>query len=249
MSMESLRQSEPLANYPHASAPEPLSQSGQIIGWIVYGALLVVGFAFGIVTGYERPKTIAVAKATPDKEQTKPETPKSDSKVTPKGTPLPDQVQPQPAPPMPKETPNTPPKETPTPRVEPKPPMPMTTTPPKVDPKPPIPVTTIPPKTETPKKDDLKPVSFKTEVLPILRTHCLNCHGAVGKPKGNVDLRTIASLKSSPSENNKMLVPGKPDESDFYTSITQREMPKDRPKPSENELLILKNWVLTGGKD
>jgi hypothetical protein len=247
MSVESLRQSEPLGNYAQASAPEPLSQSGQIIGWFVYGALLVVGFAFGIVTGYEPAKTITVAKATPEKDQTKPETPKPDTKTTPKPTTGPDQAQPQPVSPMPKETPTTPPKETPTPKVEPKPPMPTTT--PKVDPKPPMPVTTTPPKTETPKKEDIKAVSFKADVLPILRTHCLNCHGAVGKPKGNVDLRTIASLKNSPSENNKMLVSGKPDESDFITSITQRGMPKDRPQPSEKELLILKNWVLTGGKD
>src|ERR1700722_4994930 len=169
MSSETLRQSERLANYPQASAPEPLSQSGQIIGWLVYGTLLVVGFAFGIVTGYERPKTVTVAKAAPDKDQTKPETPKSDTKTTPKATPLPDQAQPQPAPPMPKETPNTPPKETAAPKVEPKPPMPMTTT---------------PLKTETPKKEDLKAVSFKTDVLPILRKHCLDCHGGgKGKPK------------------------------------------------------------------
>src|ERR1700722_20682625 len=147
MSSETLRQSERLANYPQASAPEPLSQSGQIIGWLVYGTLLVVGFAFGIVTGYERPKTVTVAKAAPDKDQTKPETPKSDTKTTPKATPLPDQAQPQPAPPMPKETPNTPPKETAAPKVEQKPPMPMTTTPPKVIPKPPTPIPPTPSKT------------------------------------------------------------------------------------------------------
>jgi hypothetical protein len=122
----------------------------------------------------------------------------------------------------------------------------MVTTP-KVDPKPTTPVTTTPPK-DPPKNDNLKPVSFKTDVMPILRTHCLNCHGNVGKPKGDVDLRTIASLMKSTSPD-KMLVIGKPEESDFYTSITKRDMPQNKPKPSDKEILVLKNWILTGAKE
>jgi hypothetical protein len=109
---------------------------------------------------------------------------------------------------------------------------------------------TPPKKDPPPKKEDpvmaLKPVSFKTDVLPILRTNCLNCHGATGKPKGDVDLTTLAKLMKS---GKKMLVAGKPDESDFYTSITERGMPKDRPPISEGDKLVLKNWILTGGKE
>ncbi len=88
-----------------------------------------------------------------------------------------------------------------------------------------------------------------THVIPILRTHCLNCHGAAGKPRGDVDLTTLAKLMKSPSPD-KILVPGKPEESDFYTSITQRDMPGGgKPKPSDKELLVLKNWILTGAKE
>jgi hypothetical protein len=224
-----------------------------LIGWGVYGALLVIGFAFGIVTGTERPKTIALAKATPDKDQSTSDAPKPDTKTTPKANPSPDPAQTQPKDsPKPKIDPKPPMSTTTTPpKVDSKPPMPMTTTPPKTDPpKPPMPTTTTPPKTEPPKKDDLKAVSFKTDVLPILRRHCLDCHGGgKGKPKGNVDLTTIAKIMASPSPG-KALVPGKPEQSDIYTSITEREMPDGgKPKPSKDEQLILKNWILTGAKE
>ncbi|HEV3440573.1 MAG TPA: c-type cytochrome domain-containing protein, partial [Gemmata sp.] len=144
-------------------------------------------------------------------------------------------------------TPTQPVTITPNETPAPKPPMPMVTTPPKVDPKPPMPVVSIPPKTDPPK--DIKAISFKTEVLPILRTHCLNCHGAVGKPKGDVDLTSFVKLMKSQSPG-KIVVPGKPEQSDIYTSITEREMPSGgKPKPSEKELLVLKNWILSGAKE
>jgi hypothetical protein len=48
----------------------------------------------------------------------------------------------------------------------------------------------------------------------------------------------------------KIVVPGKPEQSDIYTSITEREMPSGgKPKPSEKELLVLKNWILSGAKE
>jgi hypothetical protein len=45
-------------------------------------------------------------------------------------------------------------------------------------------------------------------------------------------------------------VPGKPEESDVYTSITEREMPDGgRPKPTKRELATLRNWILSGAKE
>src|SRR5579872_5817433 len=233
MPFEPLGQSDQLANAKYADNSEPLSPTGQIMGWGIYGALVLVGFAFGIVTGYERPKTISVAKANTDADQSKPDTHKSD---TPKPTPKANT--PEPVNPALKDTPNTTPMPTTpaTPKVDPKTPMPTTPVTPKVDPKPPMPMTPATPKVDAaPKKEDLKPVSFSADVLPILRTHCLNCHGgSKGKPKGDVDLTTLAKLIKS---NPKMVVPGMPEKSDIYTSITDRGMPQDRQKPSDKEML------------
>ncbi len=99
-------------------------------------------------------------------------------------------------------------------------------------------------------KEEMKAISFKESVRPILVTHCLNCHGGgKGKPKGDIDMTTLDKLKKSPSPG-KILVPGKPEQSDIYTSITERDMPDGgKPKPSTQELLILKNWILSGAKE
>jgi hypothetical protein len=192
-----------------------------MVGWAVYGGLVLVGFFFGIVTGYDQPKTVVVAKAPKEKEPPKPPD-KPAPKVTPEPQPAPE---PQPTPPVvvPKDDP--PPKKDP-PKVD----------PPKID--------TPPPKKEDPKTEVVTAVSFK-EVTVVLRKHCTECHGA-GKVQGKVDLTSIAKMKAS---KGQVLVPGKPDQSDLYTSITVGEMPKDRKKPTDQELMVIRNWILGGAKE
>jgi hypothetical protein len=212
-----------------SDSPSQLSQSGQMIGWAVFGGLVLIGFFFGVVTGYETPKPVLVAKANKDRDKEKGSA-KLPVTVVPKETP--------PAPPTPPMTP----KEDETPKVEPPKANPPKIEPPKVNP----PKINPPSKKEEPKPPALVPVSFQKDVMPILRTHCLNCHGATGKPKGDVNLTSIANMMKS---RGKILSPGKPEDSDIYTSITEREMPDGgRPKPTPKELMTLRNWILTGAK-
>ena len=59
---------------PHQSAnPNKLSQNGLMVAIGIYGFLVLVGFAFGLVTGYERPKPVAIAQTPKEKEQPKEE--------------------------------------------------------------------------------------------------------------------------------------------------------------------------------
>jgi hypothetical protein len=257
MAFESLERTD--SNPRRPPGADRLSPSGQLIGWCVFGALVVSGFMFGVVTGYERPKLV-VARAPKEPEPSKPETPKPAAKPSTESTASQPNAAPKDATPAkpPATATSTPaikqePKQSAVVEIVPppensKPPMPPA--PPKTDPKPPATVATTPKTETTPKSEDVKSVSFKTEVLPILRRHCLDCHGGgKGKPRGDVDLTTIDKMKKSPSPG-KMLVVGKPDESDVYTSITQRDMPDGgKPKPSKDELLVLKNWILSGAKD
>src|ERR1051325_10007721 len=72
-------------NSRRASIEQPqntrLSPNGQLIGWAVFGGLLVIGFFFGIVTGYEKPQII---HRTP-KDQTLPHS--DTASLTPTPTP------------------------------------------------------------------------------------------------------------------------------------------------------------------
>jgi hypothetical protein len=199
---------------------ERLSQNGQMIGIAVYGGLVLVGFFFGVVTGYESPKppVVIVKKETetPKPEATKPEPPKPTPQITPEPTPEPKKIDP--------------------PTPEPK----------KVDPPTPEPKKVDPPVPE-PKKEIIPELVFK-DVFPVLRKHCTDCHGA-GKAQGGVDVTTIAKIMTSKSKET-MLTPGMPDKSRLYTTIIDGEMPKDnKTKLSDKELMLLRDWIRGGARE
>jgi mono/diheme cytochrome c family protein len=228
-------QRRPAPQHRFDDEPQELSQNGHLLGVGVYGALLLVGFFFGIVTGYDRPRTITVAKVPKDSPKTdattapQPKAPETNPTTTlvPSTTPITNPVT-NPAPP-PKEMPEDPPP----PKKE----------PPKIEVSAKVDVT--PPKKDEP-KEILKPVSFQKDVLPIFRTHCLNCHGAAGKPKGDVDLRTVAAIKKG--GGGPILEIGKPDKSAVYTQIVDGSMPPNGKGPGKGELEVIRNWILTGAK-
>lgn len=219
---------------PDSDAPGRLSQHGHMIGWAVFGGLVLAGFFFGIVAGYESPKPAAVARA-PKAQQG------ADGAGAAKENPKP--VEPAAA----KENPAAPPSKTPQDPPEPSPA-------PKVDPTPP-PKIDLTPKTEPapePKKEaagtpKLVPVSFQKEVLPILRSYCLNCHGGgTGKPRGDVDLRSLAAIIDP--KNPPILTPGQPEKSAIYTTIMDNAMPPEGNRPGKGERELIRNWILGGAK-
>jgi hypothetical protein len=207
-----------------ASEPdtERLSQNGQLIGIAIYGGLVLVGFFFGIVTGYEKPVVVVKKdKEAPTPEPSKPEPPKVTPKVTPEPGPEP-KIEPKKKDP---ESPKPEPKKI-DPTPEPK----------KGDPSPP-----------EPKKEVLQTVVFK-DVLPVLKKHCTECHGA-GKAQAGVDVTTIAKMMASKGKG-RLLVPGKPDDSSLYTSIIDGEMPKDnRTTLTDKEKMLIHDWIKGGAKE
>jgi periplasmic protein TonB len=232
-------------SYSEVDAPERISPNGQMIGIAVYGGLVLVGFAFGIVTGYDSPKPpIVVAKH--DKEKDK-DTPKPDSAKPDASKPVPPKST-TPISTPPQELNPTPPRADP-PKVDPPkndPPvivMPPKKDPPKVDP----PKTDPPP---PPKKEEpvavVKPVSFEKDVKPILRSYCFNCHGAAGKPKGDVDLTSLAKIVDP--KNPPILKAGDPKKSSIYTQIADQAMPPNGSRPGKGETEVIRNWILAGAK-
>ncbi|MBA4067881.1 MAG: hypothetical protein C0501_30110 [Isosphaera sp.] len=202
--------------------PGRLSQNGQMAAIGVYGFLVLVGFFFGIVTGYDSPKP--VAKAPKEKD---PAPPRPDPRPAPKVTP------PKPEPKVgPKEEPQPEPK-----KEEPKP-EPKVVEPPKAEPK----------KVEPPPEPTVPVVSFQKDVLPIFRSYCFDCHGPTKRDEG-VDLRTLAAVMKGGDGGRVILVPGQPDKSTVFTSVEDNSMPKNRKdKVPPGQLLVIKNWILGGAK-
>lgn len=249
---------------------QTLTPNQQLYTGLIFGGLLVSGFFFGIVAGYHRPQVIVV-KATSDSESPKgspsalrdkeknekfsehasPKVsgsdgstpPRTDSPPTPPSQKLPPTpssgtpITPSPRP-IDSDTGNklgnNPVAMTPPVRKE----LPKEKEPPKG---------TVPPRGPMPPAG-LTPVSFQKDVLPIFRAYCLNCHGAgSGKPKGGVDLRTVAAIMKGGGA--PILVVGQPEKSAIYTTIEDMSMPPEGKRPTPQELAIIRNWILTGAKE
>ena len=86
------------------------------------------------------------------------------------------------------------------------------------------------------------PPEFQTDLLPILRTHCLRCHNSEARLAG-LDLSTEASLLQG-SASGSVLVPGQPRESPLYRMVHEGLMPPDKQtEPSQSEVATLRAWI------
>jgi hypothetical protein len=91
------------------------------------------------------------------------------------------------------------------------------------------------------------PVDFAHDVVPVLRQHCVPCHGG-REAKGSFSLNTRELL----AESGHVVV-GKPDESHLLalveSKVEDEQMPPaDKPRVPEAERLILKRWIAEGLK-
>lgn len=90
-------------------------------------------------------------------------------------------------------------------------------------------------------------VSFANDILPILQSRCVNCHGGDRIEEGLL-MRSYAELMAG-SDNGPVIVPGDPDGSLLVELVVSREMPKRGPKltPPQTQLII--DWVNQGAVD
>ena len=92
-----------------------------------------------------------------------------------------------------------------------------------------------------------QPVSFQTDVMPVLQGYCANCHGIERVSRG-LDLQTYASTMKG-SQNGAMVIPGDALNSPLVKSILSGKMPKKGPKPSEADVDLLIRWIDQGALD
>jgi hypothetical protein len=90
-------------------------------------------------------------------------------------------------------------------------------------------------------------VSFANDVLPIIESRCIGCHGGDRTEEG-LDLKTHASIMAG-SENGLVIVPGDAENSLLVELVATQEMPKRGPKLTPPQVQIITDWVNQGALD
>ncbi|TWU20215.1 Planctomycete cytochrome C [Novipirellula galeiformis] len=90
-------------------------------------------------------------------------------------------------------------------------------------------------------------VSFEHDVRPILKAHCLECHGEGSEAEGGLDLRLRRFILVG-GDSGPAVVEGSPDESPLLDRTLSEDMPPGDVKLKPEEIEILRQWVISGAK-
>jgi hypothetical protein len=95
-------------------------------------------------------------------------------------------------------------------------------------------------------------VDYKTQVVPILRIKCYECHSvAKGKEKGDVALDTDEKMKANMGPGSH-IVPGEPMKSTLFINLKLPDddddvmPPKGKNRLNDAELAIIEGWIKEG---
>ena len=87
--------------------------------------------------------------------------------------------------------------------------------------------------------------SFERDIRPILRAHCLDCHGGGDTFEGSLDLRQVRSMQRG-GDSGAALVPGDAATSLVLLRMRSGEMPPSTLKVKPEELALLEQWIAAG---
>jgi len=87
-------------------------------------------------------------------------------------------------------------------------------------------------------------VSFSHDVLPILQSRCVNCHGGDRVEKG-LTLKTYTDLMAG-SQNGPVVTAGDSLNSLLVGLIANQKMPKRGPKLTPPQVQLITDWVNQG---
>ena len=87
-------------------------------------------------------------------------------------------------------------------------------------------------------------VSFSKDVMPILQSRCISCHGG-GQSNRGLSFDTYDTLMAG-SNNGLVIVPGDPNNSRLIQLVQSGTMPKRGPKLTPDQIQILIDWILAG---
>ncbi len=87
-------------------------------------------------------------------------------------------------------------------------------------------------------------VSFAKDVMPILESSCINCHGGEQVKEG-LNMKTYAGLMTG-SFNGAVIEPGNAANSFLIEQVVKGEMPKRGPKLTSEQIQIITDWINAG---
>jgi uncharacterized membrane protein len=90
-------------------------------------------------------------------------------------------------------------------------------------------------------------VSFANDILPLIESRCINCHGGDRTEEGLV-LRTHADILAG-SDNGPVITPGDATNSLLVELVTTQKMPKRGPKLTPPQVQLITDWVNQGALD
>ncbi len=89
--------------------------------------------------------------------------------------------------------------------------------------------------------------SFAKDVLPILQSRCVNCHGGERTSKG-LSMKTYTDLMAG-SDNGPVVTAGDATNSTLVQMIASQKMPKSGPKLTPPQVQVITDWINQGAKD
>ena len=87
-------------------------------------------------------------------------------------------------------------------------------------------------------------VSFTNDVLPILESRCVNCHGG-DRTEEDLSLKTYSDIFAG-SQNGAVVVPNDADHSKLVELIMNGKMPKRGPKLTPPQIQLIVDWINQG---
>jgi mono/diheme cytochrome c family protein len=90
-------------------------------------------------------------------------------------------------------------------------------------------------------------VSFATDILPMLESRCVSCHGGDRTEKG-LSLKSYSDAMAG-SERGAVITPGDADNSVLADMVISQKMPKRGPKLTPSQIQLIVDWINQGALD
>ena len=89
---------------------------------------------------------------------------------------------------------------------------------------------------------------FERDIRPILKEHCVHCHGEGGEAEAGLDVR-LRRFMVTGGDSGESIVPGSPESSYLVMRLDSGEMPPDEDKllPA-HDIELIKTWIAQGAR-